>query len=85
MMSEPPKTSGLRSDSHISWGTLAVRDDNAAPMPSVIMTAGKVQHTSVDTDVNKATVGAAVSRKATLDLVMGGLVTGVWRISPLCG
>lgn len=67
---EPPKTSGLWADSQMSCGTLDVRDDRAAPMPSVIITAGKVQHTSVDRLVSSATVGAAVSRKASFALLI---------------
>ena len=57
----------------MSCGTFDVRDESAAPMPSVIKTAGKVQQTSVDRLVTKATVGAAVSRKARRALLILGL------------
>ena len=65
-MKDPPNTSGLCADSQISCGTLDVSDDSAAPIPNVIITAGSVQHTSVDRLVISATVGAAVSRRANL-------------------
>ena len=45
-------------------------EESAAPMPSVIITAGSVQHMSVDKLVNSATVGAAVSRKASFVLLI---------------
>ena len=54
----------------MSCGTLDVSDDKAAPMPSVIITAGSVQHISVEILVTKATVGAAVSRKASFALLI---------------
>ena len=63
-ISEPPKTSALRSESQISCGTFEVREERAAPMPSVIKTAGNVQQIKVDRLVSKASVGAAVSRIA---------------------
>ncbi len=69
-MKEPPKTRALRSDSHISCGIFDVKDDSAAPIPSVIITAGKVQHISVEMLVSSATVGAAVSLMASLALLM---------------
>ena len=61
-MNEPPKTSALRSESQIICGTFEVREESAAPMPSVIKTAGNVQQINVDRLVSKASVGAAVSR-----------------------
>lgn len=54
----------------MSWGTFEVSDDKAAPMPSVIKTAGNVQQMSVERLVTKARVGAAVSRKANRALLM---------------
>jgi len=53
----------------MSCGTFEVSEDRAAPMPSVIMTAGSVQQTKVERLVTSATVGAAVSRKASLALL----------------
>ena len=69
-INEPPKTKGLRSDSQISCGTFDVSEESAAPMPSVIKTAGNVQQTKVERLVTKAIVGAAVSRRANLVLLM---------------
>ena len=69
---EPPKTSALRSESQMSCGTLEVSDDNAAPMPSVIMTAGSVQQIKVERLVSSAIVGAAVSRNASFALLTNG-------------
>jgi hypothetical protein len=54
----------------MSCGTFDVRDERAAPMPSVIITAGSVQQISVERLVTKAMVGAAVSRKASFALLM---------------
>jgi len=53
----------------MSCGTFDVSDDKAAPMPSVIMTAGKVQQIKVDRLVSRAIVGAAVSRNASFALL----------------
>jgi len=72
---EPPKTRGFRSESQMSCGTFDVNDESAAPMPSVIITAGRVQQMSVERLVSKATVGAAVSRKAILVLLTNGFRT----------
>ena len=71
-MRELPKTSALRSESQISCGTFEVSDDNAAPMPSVIMTAGRVQQIKVERLVSSAIVGAAVSRNAIFALLTNG-------------
>jgi hypothetical protein len=68
-INEPPKTNALRADSQISCGTFEVSEDSAAPMPSVIITAGSVQQINVDRLVRSATVGAAVSRMASLVLL----------------
>ena len=69
-MREPPKTSGLRSDSQISCGTFEVSEESAAPIPSVIITAGSVQQISVERLVSSAIVGAPVSRSARRALLM---------------
>lgn len=69
-INEPPKTNGLCAESQISCGTFEVSDDKAAPIPSVIITAGSVQQISVERLVTKATVGAAVSLKASFALLM---------------
>ncbi len=69
-MKDPPKTSGLWAESQINCGTLDVRDDKAAPIPSVIITAGNVQQIRVERLVTKAIVGAAVSLKASFALLI---------------
>jgi len=53
---EPPKTRGLCADNQISCGIFDVSEDKAAPMPNVIITAGRVQHISVERLVTKAMV-----------------------------
>jgi len=68
-INDPPKTSGLCADSQISCGTFDVRDDSAAPIPKVIITAGSVQHTSVERLVASAIAGAAVSLIASFVLL----------------
>ena len=65
---DPPNIRGLWDESQINCGTLEVRDDKAAPIPSVIITAGNVQQIRVERLVTKAIVGAAVSLKASLVL-----------------
>ncbi len=67
---EPPKMNGLCSESQISWGTVDVKEDSAAPIPSVIKTAGNVQQTKVERLVSRAKVGAAVSRIARRALLI---------------
>lgn len=69
-MKDPPKTRGLWAESQINCGTLDVRDDKAAPIPSVIITAGNVQQIRVERLVTKASVGAAVSLKASFALLI---------------
>ena len=53
----------------MSCGTLEVNEDNAAPMPSVIIIAGRVQQIKVERLVSSAIVGAAVSRNASFALL----------------
>jgi len=53
----------------MSCGTFEVNVDKAAPMPNVISTAGNVQQINVDRLVSNASVGAAVSRNASLALL----------------
>ena len=69
-MKDPPKTSGLWADSQMSCGTLDVNDDKAAPIPNVIITAGNVQQIRVERLVAKATIGAAVSLRASRVLLI---------------
>ena len=57
----------------MSYGTFEVSEDNGAPMPRVIITAGKVQQIKVERLVSSAIVGAAVSRNATFALLMESL------------
>ncbi len=59
----------------MSCGTFDVSDDSAAPIPKVIITAGSVQQISVERLVSKATVGAAVSRRAIFVLLTNGFKT----------
>jgi len=66
---EPPKTNALRSESQMSCGTFEVSEESAAPIPSVIITAGRVQQIKVERLVNSASVGAAVSRNASFALL----------------
>ena len=54
----------------MSCGKLLVRDDRAAPMPSVMSTAGRVQQISVDRLVISAMLGASVSLSVTRRVFM---------------
>lgn len=69
-MREPPKTNALCSESQMNCGIFEVREDKAAPIPSVIITAGNVQQIKVERLVTSAIVGAAVSRNAILVLLI---------------
>lgn len=57
---ETPNVHALYFDSATSQGAVLTNPARAAPAPSVTNNAGRAQHTSVPTEVNRLSVGMSV-------------------------